>query len=100
MVRHPGGPSWERERLATQACDLHPRSEPTVMMRGTDQSAGPPPPAVAAQSPREPGALARNARTHGSAPSVRPAGTTAPTNGSARQREALAVPQYDTTFEA
>src|SRR5713226_6738517 len=62
------------------------------------QSAGPPPPASAAQLSREPGALAPNARTPGSATSAPPEGTTVPTNGSDHQRFAIAVAQYDSHF--
>src|SRR6266852_4048907 len=62
------------------------------------QSAGPPLPASAAQSPREPDALVRNARIHGSATSVRQAGTTDPASASGRQRFATAVAQCDTPF--
>src|SRR6266852_1451928 len=62
------------------------------------QSAGPPLPASAAQSPREPDALAPNARTPGSATSAPPEGTTVPTNGSDHQRFAIAVAQYDSHF--
>src|SRR3989442_2352510 len=62
------------------------------------QSAGPPPPASAAQSTRSPGALGLHQRRHGPATSARQEATTDPTKGSDPQREALAGAQDDTHF--
>src|SRR5260221_10898316 len=84
--------------------DSHPgvpppsRRFPPSWWQELDPSAPPAPPASAAQSPREPGARVRNARSHGAATSVRPEGTTDPTSGPDRQRFAIAVLPCDTHF--
>ena len=92
LQREPAFPNGSPERRDHHGNekDAPPRCATSVrdpsrwsLWQASVQSAGPPPPASAAQSPREPVALVRNARIHGSATSVRQEGqegTTDPTS--------------------
>src|SRR6266699_2132178 len=73
--------------------DSHPgvrppsRRYPLSCWQASDQNVGPRPPASAAQSPHEPGALALPAPTHAPATSARPAATASNAPGDHAGRE-------------
>ena len=85
-------------QIATQACDFRPERADGHCGRRVSRALGHHRQHQRLNHLVSRVALVRNARIHGSATSVRQEGTTDPTSGSDRQREALAVLQCDTHF--